>query len=96
MPSLGPSLNQIDVLHLNEEEAEILAAQGGAGTCSKHELLESNEKLWQIANQLHHGNHDSDDGCAMVLLSMGHVQHPTVTEVQSMYSKSLETRYNAS
>ena len=56
---LGPALKHIDVLHLNEEEAEILSG------CKKQTLLQSDDKLQDVCNNLH------KKGCAIIVLSMG-------------------------
>ena len=60
---LSPALSQVDVLHLNEEEAEILSGH------KKEELFEKggsgDAKLQAVTQKLH------DDGCAIVLLSLG-------------------------
>lgn len=57
---LGPALEQVDVLHLNEEEAELLSG------IQKDDLLQqSGEALKIVADALHR------QGCAVVLLSLG-------------------------
>lgn len=56
---LGPALGEVDILHLNEEEAEILSG------CNKKDLLGADDKLQMVCDQLHQG------GCAVVMLSMG-------------------------
>ena len=56
---LGPALQYIDVLHLNEEEAEIFSG------CKKQTLMQSNDMLQDVCNALH------ERGCAVIVLSMG-------------------------
>lgn len=56
---LSPALKEVDVLHLNEEEAEILSG------CKKEDLLHADDKLQLVCDKLH------DNGCATVVLSMG-------------------------
>eukprot|EP00977_Amphora_coffeiformis_P021956 scaffold10095_cov163-Amphora_coffeaeformis.AAC.6 len=56
---LGPALLYIDVLHLNEEEAEILSG------CKKQTLLQSDSMLQDVCSTLH------KKGCAVIVLSMG-------------------------
>ncbi|CAB9497496.1 pfkB family carbohydrate kinase [Seminavis robusta] len=56
---LAPAMDQIDVLHLNEEEAEILAG------VQKDDLFSGDETLQQVTAALH------QQGCAVVLLSLG-------------------------
>lgn len=59
---LSHALDEVDVLHLNEEEAEILSGH------KKEELFDKGqgeEKLKAVTKKLH------DDGCAVVVLSLG-------------------------
>jgi len=57
---LGPALEQVDILHLNEEEAELLSG------FRKDDLLHhSGEKLQIVTEVLH------KEGCAVVVLSLG-------------------------
>jgi sugar/nucleoside kinase (ribokinase family) len=56
---LGPALPHVDVLHLNEEEAEILSGE------PKAEFMKSTDELKAVTNGLH------KDGCAVVILSLG-------------------------
>ena len=59
---LSNALDEVDVLHLNEEEAEILSGR------KKEELFDKGqggEKLEAVTKKLH------DDGCAVVVLSLG-------------------------
>lgn len=57
---LGPALEQVDVLHLNEEEAEIIS-----GITKEDLFQQSGEALKIVTAALH------KDGCAVVLLSLG-------------------------
>lgn len=57
---LGPALEQVDVLHLNEEEAELLSG------IPKDDLMQqSGESLKVVTEALH------QQGCAVVVLSLG-------------------------
>ena len=57
---LQPAMCQIDVLHLNEEEAEILAG------VQKNDLFHESGKTLQIVTEALH-----QQGCAVVVLSLG-------------------------
>jgi len=57
---LGPALEYVDVLHLNEEEAQILS-----GVDNKHDLMNDPAQLKQVCHKIH------QQGCVLVVLSMG-------------------------
>mmetsp|Transcript_37742 Transcript_37742/g.43106 ORF Transcript_37742/g.43106 Transcript_37742/m.43106 type:complete len:388 (-) Transcript_37742:30-1193(-) len=67
---LGPALKHIDILHLNEEEAEILLLLGqqqqkNSNTSGSSDDNNSNSLVHEVTNHLH------QSGCAVVLLSLG-------------------------
>ena len=58
----------IDVLHLNEEEAEIIS---GGFKADDLKVASSTDKLKEVTNRLHLSSSSSSEGCAIVLLSLG-------------------------